>query len=283
MAEVRALYSAQHPEFVANIDERIHVLGHQNFHFVRYMYDTFPRQLEIKDFNDLIDKYSIDTLLFFIDIWIINSVVEERFHCPAVCWLPIHFEPVEEATERAAKKFDTIVTLSKDGLKRLPPLLPGIKFYQIPHIIDFDHYNDAEVDRTAVRKQLDVPEDCFLVTCVMNNSENTERKSFCSNIEAFKKFHERHPEARLYMHSKLDGAIDLHDIIDYFGVRDFMHTSDQFRMGRCGLTFDFVVNLYKASDVLLSATSSEVRLDVSFAICFICMCSLTCADAMIAS
>lgn len=62
------------------------------------------------------------------------------------------------------------------------------------------------------------------------------------------------------MHSKLDGAIDLHDIIDYFGVRDFIHTSDQFRMGRCGLTFEFVVNLYKASDVLLATTCSEVSL-----------------------
>lgn len=30
----------------------------------------------------------------------------------------------------------------------------------------------------------------------MINSENTEPKSFCSNIEAFKKFHDKHPDAR---------------------------------------------------------------------------------------
>ena len=257
VGEVRALYAAQHPEFLANIDERIDVLGHPNFHFVRYMYDTFPRPLEIRDFNVLVDKFQTDLLLLFIDCWIINSTVDDRFHCPAVCWLPIHFEPVEIATVRAAKKFDAIVTLSKDGLRRLPPLLPDVRFFHVPHIIDFRHYTDDAVDRAAVRRELGVPADCYLVTCVMNNSEDTERKSFCSNLEAFGKFRAARPEARLYLHSKLDGAVDLHGLIDYFGLREFVHTSDQFKMGRCGLTFDWVVRLYKASDVVLATTCSE--------------------------
>ncbi len=66
------------------------------------------------------------------------------------------------------------------------------------------------------------------------------------------------PDARLYMHVKLDNAIDCHEIIDHLEVpREALLFSDQKKMTKGGYTFDWVVKLYRASDVLLNATVSE--------------------------
>ena len=87
--EIREMYRTQHPEFLANIEERMDVL--KDVKFVRYMYDTFPRELYVKDFNSLIKKYAIDFFIAFIDIWIIDTTDGVRFECPSLVNLPLHF------------------------------------------------------------------------------------------------------------------------------------------------------------------------------------------------
>ena len=254
--QLRQMYSGQHPEFCANLDERRDVCSKVTF--VRYMYETFPCELYVKDFNEIIKDFKIDYMLFFIDIWIIKTGDGVRFDCPAVTWLPIHFDPVEERTRLAAELFDKIVCLSKDGVDKMTALFPRKEITRVPHIIDFKHYDLSKIDRDAVRKTLRVPEDRYLVTMVMNNSESTNRKCFCANLEAFKRFHDKHPDAWLYLHSKIDGALDLQAMLDYYGIDDTMITvSDKDKMSKGGFSFDWVVSLYKASDCLLNATCSE--------------------------
>lgn len=254
--QIYNLYKGQHPEFCANFDERMDVC--KKVTFVRYMYDTFPCELHVKDFNEYIKLLNIDYMLFFIDIWILKTDDGVKFDCPAVCWLPIHFEPVEQRTVQAAGLFDYIVTLSKDGEKKLRDLFPMKQMRYIPHIIDFDHYDLGIVDKTTVRKQLHIPEDCFLVTMVMNNSETTNRKCFCANFDAFKRFHDKYPRAILYLHSKTDGALDLQCMLDYYGITDDMVIkSDKDKMAKGGYKFEWMVKLFKVTDCLLGATCSE--------------------------
>ena len=255
--EIREMYRTQHPEFLANIEERMDVL--KDVKFVRYMYDTFPRELYVKDFNSLIKRYAIDFFIAFIDIWIIDTTDGVRFECPSLVNLPLHFQPIEELTVKAAGLFDTIVCLSHDGVKQMKKLFPEKRVLRIPHIIDVDLYSTLEnVDRKEIRRELNIPEDCYLVSIVQNLSEATNRKSVETTMQAFKLFHERHPYARLYMHVKLDNAIDCHEIIDHLEVpREALLFSDQKKMTKGGYTFDWVVKLYRASDVLLNATVSE--------------------------
>jgi glycosyltransferase involved in cell wall biosynthesis len=267
--EMRDLYTKFQPGFMDNFNERHDVMQHVKF--IRYMYPTFPCDLHVKDFNKIIKEYDINVCIFLIDIWILatdrpnakgqlEAVPDdqlERFACPAACWLPIHFDPVEERTVKAARLFDYIVTLASDGERKLKALFPDKPMSRVPHNIDFQHYNTDALDVGAFRRSIDVPEDAFMVTCVMNNSENTGRKSFCSNLESFSRFHARHPESILYLHAKLGGSIDLNLLIDYFGIRDAVRYSDQTKMMSSGYTIDFVVNLYKATDMLLSASCSE--------------------------
>ena len=260
IGQLRALYAAQHPEFLANIDERMDVLSRVTF--VRYMYDTFPRELDVKDFNDYIDKYKADYVFFFIDIWILKAAeclkAGVRFNCKSACWLPLHFDPVEQRTVEAMQLFDTIVCLAKDGVKKTKALFPTKRILKVPHVIDFDKYNLDVIDVKATRLEMGIPEDCYLVTMIFNNSENTNRKCFETNIEAFNEFRKRHPEAKLYIHSKLTGSMDINEIIEFLEVpRDSLIISDQSKMGKGGYTFDFMVNLYKVTDVLLSSTASE--------------------------
>ena len=221
------------------------------------MYDVFPRELFVKDFNTIIDRYNISTVCFFLDCWILKTDDGIRFNCPAICWLPIHFEPVEELTVKAAALFDPIVCLSHDGVKKLKKIFPGKKILRIPHVIDFDHFSTTPVDKGAVRRSMGIPEDCFLVTIVYNLSESTGRKSVESALSSFKMFNQKYPNSRLYIHSKLEHGVDATEIIDYLGICDLLIVSDQSKMAKGGYTFDFVVKLMKVSDVLFNATASE--------------------------
>lgn len=250
------MYEGQHPEFCDNFKERWDVCSKVTF--VRYMYQTFPCELYVKDFNELIDELKIDFMLFFIDIWIIKTDDKVKFNCPAITWLPIHFQPVEERTIQAAELFDKIVTLSTDGAKKLKELFPKKEIMPCPHILDFEHYKLGDVDRNVLRDEFGIPRDKYVVLMVMNNSESTNRKGFCANFNAFKQFHESHPDAFLYIHSKIDGSLDLRIMLDYFEMpKDSYKHSDSTKMTKGGFTFDKLVRLYKASDVLLSATCSE--------------------------
>ena len=92
------------------------------------------------------------------------------------------------------------------------------------------------VDRKQIRRELNIPENCYLVSIVQNLSEATNRKSVETTMQAFKLFHERHPDARLYMHVKLDNAIDCHEIIDHLEVpREALLFSDQKKMTKGGV------------------------------------------------
>ena len=260
--QLRAMYEQQHPEFLPNFEERNDVLS--KVRFLRYFYNEFPAELDVKEFNKLIDKYKIDYVLFFIDIWIIKAAQAKeekvRFHCKSITWLPLHFDPVEQRTIDAAELFDTIVCLAKDGVKKLTPLFPDKKIVKVPHVIDFEKYNTDAIDIKAVRKSMGIAEDCYLVTLIFNNSENTNRKAFETNFEAFDMFRKRHPDRdiKLYVHSRLDGAMDVNEIINFLEIpKDTMIVSEQSKMGKGGYTFDFMVNLYKVSNVLLAATASE--------------------------
>ena len=243
--QIRAMYERQHPDFCANIDERMDVC--KKVTFLRYFGETFPEQLHVKDFNEYIDEFKIDYMLFFIDIWIIQANEGVRFNCPAITWLPIHFEPVEIKTIEAAELFDTIVCLGSDGEQKMRRLFPHKTICRIPHIIDFTHYDLTPIDRPATRKALGIPENCYLVTMVMNNSETTNRKCFCANLQAFKKFHDKHPEARLYIHSRLDGALDLNVMLEYFDITgDMTVVSDQSKMKQGGFSLETMVKLFKS-------------------------------------
>ena len=254
--QLKKMYEQQHPEFLDNFRERDDVMSKVTF--VRYMYEIFPTELYVKDFNDIIKSLNIDYMLFFIDIWIIKTDDKVRFDCPAVCWLPIHFDPIEERTVQAAELFDYIVTLSFDGEKKLREIFPDKMMKRVPHIIEFEHFDLSKIDKPGVRREMGIPEDCWLLTMVMNNSESTNRKCFCANFDAFKRFHDKHPDSRLYIHSKMDGALDLQSLLDYYDITpEMVIISDRNKMGKGGYKFDWMVKLFKVTDCLLNATASE--------------------------
>ena len=255
--ELSRLYETQHPEFMPNIRERMDVLSKVTF--LKYPYMTFPCDLEASKFNYYIDKYKMDYLLFFIDIWIIKVSPGDRFNCKAVCWLPIHFEPVEERTIQAGALFDTIVPLGHDGRKKLVEIFPEKNIPpRVPHVIDFANYSRDKIDVPAFRKEIGLRPDAFVVLMVANNSEDTGRKGFFNQLEAFQLFSETHPSAQLYMHVRTTGCENIHHILEYLKIpSEKIVFSDQSKMGTCCYTFDFVVKLYKMADVLLNATCSE--------------------------
>jgi glycosyltransferase involved in cell wall biosynthesis len=80
------------------------------------------------------------------------------------------------------------------------------------------------MDKTEARKTTNMPQDKFIVGMVAMNKGYPPRKAFHQNIEAFKRFHDNHPDSMLYLHT-LDGSrpngesVDLTIFINQLGMK----------------------------------------------------------------
>ncbi len=75
----------------------------------------------------------------------------------------------------------------------------GLDCYYVPHGVDTNVYKP--VDMQEARERAGLPKDAFIVGMVAANKGNPSRKAFHQQIAAFAKFHRRHTDAVLYIHS----------------------------------------------------------------------------------
>ena len=136
----------------------------------------------------------------------------------------------------------------------------GLDCDYVPHCYDpTSYYPD---DASAARKYLDA-EGRFVVGVVAANKGTPgapHRKSFVQIVEGFKAFHQKHPEALLYLHaysrSNL-GGLDLNDLCRHYEMpQDAVRIADPYLM-HLGLPVEMMRGLYNAMDVLLSPSMGE--------------------------
>lgn len=115
-----------------------------------------------------------------------------------VPYVPIDKDPVPAAVLDKLRYAYKIVTFSKFGQDTL--LKAGFTSTLILEGTDPELLKP--MDKVQCRKDFGLPEDAFIFGMIAANKENPPRKGFQEAMEAFKKFSDKHPEARLYIHTQ---------------------------------------------------------------------------------
>lgn len=114
------------------------------------------------------------------------------------------------------------------------------------------------IDREACRKELGLPQDAFFFVMVAANKENPPRKGFQEALEAFKLFHDRHPEAAILfqIQQPSTGGFPIKGFADYLGVANRVFFTQDYTAVFGGGS-PFINKLYNAADALLSPSQTE--------------------------
>ncbi len=266
-------------------------------------YTTFPHPIRKQDLNKLIVQSDADLFLALQDIFMFEP---GPFLCLSAVWMPLHFIPVEHPTVLSLADFDIQLPISGWGSMLLQPLqaksvhkTPCLRHIEvIGHGRNIEVFKPAEclllkdndesmeweqhhfqLNRKETRKFWNWPQDAFVVLLIASNSEESGRKAFDAQLQAFVEFSRKNPKAWLHIHAEVARAYDLPRLLETFGGFDTRsswidysdHRARTFResvvygknvsisnsSSLLHLKESELIDLYHASDVLLAATCSE--------------------------
>jgi glycosyltransferase involved in cell wall biosynthesis len=194
-----------------------------------------------------------DLVITLGDIWVLNPGLLREL--PLVHWLPSDCRPMStadqaEATGAVAK----LMAMSRFGFSRF--VQAGYDPVYVPHGINTDIFCPPE-DRGGLREAFGLTDEFLVGINAANN--DAFRKALPEMFLAFAKFHRRHPEAMMALHSGVhqEGGQDLEHLAEHLGISDRMLVVDQYRL-QCGLiTPPDMANWSQAIDVLLATTFGE--------------------------
>ena len=209
------------------------------------------------DAGEYIRRLGSDVLVTLQDIWVLPEDFYKTLHGkPWVAYFPLDCDPLPDYMMQRVLRSQYPVVFSTHAHHAC--LDKDVDVYYIPHAVDTDTFKPY--DKQECRARADIDPDTFLVTMVAMNQGYPSRKSFPEAIEAFKKFSDDIPEARLYLHSLVRGsqAIPLTDIFNAVGLdMGKVMLPDQGMLLTGGYPPSYLAQLYSMSDVLLMPSRGE--------------------------
>lgn len=212
------------------------------------------------DADYIAGQAKVDLVLSLQDIWPLPEGMGDGIRKAGAKWLayfPIDGTPVPPKVAERAQEADVRVVYSQFALDEMK--FAGLDAAYAPHMIDLDLFTPG--DKLAVRRRLGIPENAYLVLMVATNRGLPGRKSLAESMEAFGRFRQRHPEAVLFLHTAktqpLRLGLDLGRLADLLGLNGSVQfiRQDEYRMG--AIPQGFMVDLYRAADVLLNPSMGE--------------------------
>ena len=113
-------------------------------------------------------------------------------------YVPIDKDPVPAGVLNNLQYAYKIITFSKFGQQTLQKA--GFVSTLIVEGTDTDIF--VPMDKAQCRKDYGIPVDAFIFGMVAANKENPPRKGFQEAMDAFKLFHDKHPESYLFIHTQ---------------------------------------------------------------------------------
>lgn len=201
--------------------------------------------------------FGADLVISIQDVWILPNDFADTLPCPWAAWVTIDGYPLPKPIGERMKSCRYPVAYSKFGHQQMVDYGIENPIY-IPLGLSDDYYPELE-KRDELRRQLGVNDDTFVVTMVAANKGYPSRKSYPEAILAFARFHEKHPNSMLYLHTDIKAGDGL-ELLDICTASGLDHTSvkwtnqDSYLLGMDG---EFMRQLFQASDVLLNPAKSE--------------------------
>ncbi len=207
-----------------------------------------------------VDHFKADLVIALCDAWVLHPA--EWDDVKMSVWAPVDHNPVPPNVF-AVLNHERIrpISMSHFGDTEMRKL--GLDPCYVPHGIDTNVFKPQPEIREAVRDELGIPQDVFLVGMVAANKGNPSvpRKAFPQAFQAFSQFAKNHDDAWMYVHTNAQpqggGGISL----------DKLAVATECPAGRVrfppdeawhlGMPASVVAALYSAFDVLLSPSMGE--------------------------
>lgn len=195
-----------------------------------------------------------DIVITLFDIWDFPPMFGEDLKKLGVEWMPVvpvDHDPIHDRMIQILKTASMPTAMSKFGLEQMK--FSGIKGRYFPLGVDTKIFKPTEVDK----KKLGY-EKKFVVGCVANNLETHDRKGLALTIEAFGKFHKKHPNSVFYFHGdphqQPHRGVNMVGLAKKFGFQ-IHHT--EWWLNYAGLTAHEMADLYSMFDVFMLLTGGE--------------------------
>lgn len=213
------------------------------------------------------EHFQADLVLTLHDAWVMTPDKWPDDLRMAI-WAPIDHYPIPPAV-LATLKHDKVtpIAMSRFGEEwmqrfKLDPLY-------VPHGVDTSLFRPQPDIKQAVRRELGIPEDSFLVGMVAANKGSPQfpRKGFPQAFEAFERFSRTHDDAFLYVHTEATpngGGVNLETLIlalDALApkrgrLKDRVRFPSE-KVFHLGFPREQMANLYCAFDVLMNPAMGE--------------------------
>jgi len=201
--------------------------------------------------NRMVESGEVDYIISLLDNHVLNQTPLNW-----ISYCPFDTEKLPTSIERYLDYTQLIIALTRHGQDEFKKA--GYESLYVPHGVDPEIYKLDEVSRGDGRKQLEWQDNFIIGTVGVNYPDG--RKNFVSLMWAFKVFHERHPEARLYMatnHVDERRAYPIPMIAEDLGIVEYMAltSDDEYIKGK--VTDNMMANRYRVMDVMCFPTKGE--------------------------
>lgn len=200
------------------------------------------------------DDWKADLVISLLDIWVCQRESMGPHWAP---WFPIDCEPIPlRVAQRAKSSFQPLV-FSRFGEDQARAA--GLDVMYVPHGVETEVYKPVE--RMAARDRLEWPQDQFIVGIVAANKGWPSRKCLTQELEAFARFHRRHKDTLLYIHSVAgmyneEQGVNLPGLIKSLGIGEAVRICDQYK-NVLGFSNSYMAAAYSGMDVLLNTSAGE--------------------------
>jgi len=198
-------------------------------------------------------KWKADVVITLQDIWVLNeeNLKKTKNWIPI---LPVDHDPIPPAIKDRLKHAYRVISYSKFGYKELKK--NGIHSTYIPHTVDTSVLKP--LPKKQIRKEMSIPDDIFLFGMVGANKDNPPRKSFQQVLDAFAKFHAKHPKSGMYFHSQMmhPKGFQIQEYAHNLGISKDIYTIDNYDL-MYGVNRSDMAKIYSMMDCLLMPSTNE--------------------------
>lgn len=207
--------------------------------------------------EDWYRDFDANLLVTLFDAWVLDPKLGASTNW--MPWFPVDHEPMPPGVLGPLQRSMFPTAMSKFGQQAANDV--GLDVSYIPHCVDTDVFKPMDAaERRAARAWLDYGDDEFVFGMVANNSGTPSRKAFTEVMQGFQSVHEKHPNARLYIHANpRPGAIgvDLAQLSLTFGLTDVVSFTDPKVFNTHFNGDEPMVAMFNAFDVLVTPSYGE--------------------------
>jgi glycosyltransferase involved in cell wall biosynthesis len=203
------------------------------------------------------DQWRADLVIALCDAWVLRPETWPD-GLEVVCWAPVDHDPIPPAVARAlGHERMRPMAMSRFGYNQMLEVA-GLDPYYRPHAVDTTVFCPRPAERDAIRGELDLPTDAFVVGMVAANTAN--RKAFPQAFLAFARFARAHDDAYLFAHTLNGpgmGGLNLDIVAAAAGIPAGRLLFPHAVAYQLGILQQAVAYTYNAFDVLLMPSMGE--------------------------